>query len=126
MIRTKNERLILVISSIISIVLALLILVLSIFIKEVKWTWLFSVLIGQAVSIGCFFKSNAIITKVLEDDLSSAKGLLVFNNVLGMLCYLICLVINFLIPGLNIFVNAIGILLIKFTTFFVGSISKSE
>lgn len=123
---SKDERLILVISSIIALVLSLIIVCLSLFIKEVKWTWCFSILIGQAVSIGCLFKSNAMITKVLYDEFAHAKFLLILNNLIGTVCYLICLVLNYIIPGLNILVNALGILLIKFTTFFVGAFSKSE
>ena len=73
-----------------------------------------------------FNESNAIITKVLDDGFSHAKFLLILNNLIGTVCYLICLVLNYIIPGLNILVNALGILLIKFTTFFVGAFSKSE
>lgn len=126
MIKTKEEKLILIISSIISLVLALVIVGISFFIEEVKWTWCFSILLGQATSIGCFFKSNAIITKVLYDELSSAKFLLILNNVLGTICYVIILVVNLLVPCFNIIVNAIGILILKFTTFIVGIFSKSE
>lgn len=126
MLKTKEEKLILIISSCVSAVLALVIVGLSFLIEEVKWTWCFSILLGQLTSIGCFFKSNAIITKVLYDELSSAKFLLILNNVLGTICYVIILVVNLLVPGLNIIVNAIGILLLKFTTFIVGIFSKSE
>lgn len=126
MLKTKEEKLILIISSCVSAVLALVIVGLSFLIEEVKWTWCFSILLGQLTSIGCFFKSNAIITKVLYDELSSAKFLLILNNVLGTICYVIILVVNLLVPGLNIIVNAIGILLLKFTTFLVGIFSKSE
>lgn len=126
MIKTKEEKLILIISSCLSVSLALVVVGLSFIIDEVKWTWCFSVLLGQLTSIGCFFKSNAIITKVLYDELSSAKFLLILNNVLGTICYAIILVVNLLVPGLNIIVNAIGILLLKFTTFIVGILSKSE
>lgn len=126
MIKTKEEKLILIISSCLSVLLALVVVGLSFIIDEVKWTWCFSVLLGQLTSIGCFFKSNAIITKVLYDELSSAKFLLILNNVLGTICYAIILVVNLLVPGLNIIVNAIGILLLKFTTFIVGIFSKSE
>ena len=126
MIQTKEEKLVLIISSIISIFLALIVVALSFFIEEVKWTWCFSIILGQLTSIGCFFKSNAIINKVLYDDISSAKFLLILNNVLGTILCSIMLVINILIPGLNIIVNGIGILILKFTTFVVGIFSKSE
>ena len=122
----KDNKLILTISSIIAFILSVLFIGLSFFIGEVKWTWCFSIILGHLVSIGCFFKRNAIITKVLDDELSNARFLLILNNVLGTICYLIILVINHLVPGLNILVCGLGILLIKFTTFFVGTFSKSE
>lgn len=126
MIKTKEEKLIVIISSLIALLLSLSIVAISFFVEEVKWTWCFSIVLGQLTSIGCFFKSNAIITKVLYDEVSSAKFLLILNNVLGTICYVIILVVNLLIPIFNIIVCCIGILLLKFTTFVVGIFSKSE
>ena len=125
-IQNKEEKLILIISSIASVFISLIVIILSLFIEEVKWTWSISVIIGQIVSIGCFFKSNAIINKVLYDDITQAKFLLILNNMLGTLCYTISLIINILVPGLNIILNGIGILILKFTTFIIGTFSKSE
>ena len=121
--KTDEEKLILIISSLVSIILSLIVVVLSFFLDEVKWTWSFSILIGHAVSIGCFFKSNAIIDKVLDDG-SHVKFLLILNNVLGTLCYTISLVANALIPGLNILLNGLGCLILKTVTFFVGTFYK--
>ena len=126
MIKTKEEKLIVIISSLIALLLTLSIVAISFFVEEVKWTWCFSIILGQLTSIGCFLKSNAIITKVLYDEVSSAKFLLILNNVLGTICYVIILVVNLLIPIFNIIVCCIGILLLKFTTFVVGIFSKSE
>lgn len=126
MIKTKEEKLIVIISSLIALLLSLSIVAISFFVEEVKWTWCFSIVLGQLTSIGCFLKSNAIITKVLYDEVSSAKFLLILNNVLGTICYVIILVVNLLIPIFNIIVCCIGILLLKFTTFVVGIFSKSE
>ena len=126
MIKTKEEKLIVIISSLIALLLSLSIVAISFFVEEVKWTWCFSIVLGQLTSVGCFLKSNAIITKVLYDEVSSAKFLLILNNVLGTICYVIILVVNLLIPIFNIIVCCIGILLLKFTTFVVGIFSKSE
>lgn len=121
MIKTKEEKLILIISSSIAVGLSLVIVALSFIIDEVKWTWSLSILMGQTISIGCFFKSNAIITKVLYDDRSHAKLLFILNNLIGLICYLVSLVFNMIVPGLNILLNGLGILLIKFVTFIVGT-----
>lgn len=123
MMKSNEEKLILIISSIVSIILSLIVVIISFFLEDVKWTWCFSILIGQAVSVGCFFKSNAIIDKVLDDG-THVKFLLILNNVLGTLCYTISLVSNALIPGLNILLNGLGCLILKTVTFFVGTFYK--
>lgn len=121
MIKTKEEKNILIVSIIVTVSLAFVFGILGIIFDVMKWTWCFSVILGGATSVGCFLKSNFIITKVLYTERSSAKFLMALNNAISIALYLIILIINYLTPGLNMFVCLGGILILKLVTFVIGS-----
>ena len=124
MIKTKEEKDILITSIIVTLSLSLVFGILGFIFEAIKWTWCFSIILGGATSIICFLKSNFIITKVLYTERSSAKGLMALNNVISIALYLIILIINYLTPGLHILVCLVGILILKFVTFIIGSKMK--
>ena len=121
MIKTKEEKNILVISIIVSISLSVVFGILGIIFDAMKWTWCFSILLGSVASIVCFLKSNFIITKILYTEKSSATFFMILNDVISTVLYIIVLLINYLVPFLNIFVCLGGILILKLITFIIGA-----
>lgn len=113
MILSNEDIRILKYSFFISIILAILLTIPSFFLKWWNYGFGLSILIGYLSSAISYYKLVVVTTKVTNFEYENPKRAFVFNNLTSLLIYFVALLICTLIEIFNIFLCALGIVIIK-------------
>lgn len=85
----------------------------SIFIEWIKFTFIFSLIMGFLTNVLCFQKTNYFITRILNGEFTNPKKVMIINVLTNYLIYAIILILNIYFSFFSIIFTIIGIFIIK-------------